>query len=117
MIAGKPQRRFWLLNLGHCGLREQSTKLELSFLLLPQQLVAHQLGDRCNVEEDANLVGAALDLLVDPLQRVDAPKLSQVLPREVNEREHLVMGGVRHGQSGGERRMQLSLTRCQFARS
>ena len=39
------------------------------FLLLVQQLAAHEPGDRGIVGEDADRVGAALDLLLVPVQR------------------------------------------------
>ena len=46
-------------------------------LVLLQQHRAHQTGDRGVIGEDADDAGAALDLLVDPLQQVSAPDLFQ----------------------------------------
>jgi hypothetical protein len=95
----------WLLglrDLGHGGLGEEAAALELPFLLLLQQLAAHQPGDRAVVGEDADDVGASLDLLVQALQRVGAPDLAPVLLREVQERQHVVTGGLHDRQASGE---------------
>jgi hypothetical protein len=71
----------------------------LPFLLLLQQLAVHQPHDRSVVGKDAHHVGAAFDLLVKPLKRVDAPDIAPVLLGKVQEGQHVVSGGVHHGHS------------------
>ena len=68
-----------------------------------QELVADQAGDRGVVREDADHVGAALDLLVEPLERFGAPDLAPVLLRKVKERQHVVASCLHHRHGGGER--------------
>ena len=57
---GEHERLLGLRDLGHRGLREEAAALQLPFLLLLQQLAAHQPGDRGVIGEDANHVGALL---------------------------------------------------------
>ena len=63
-------------------------------LVLLQQHRAHQTGDRGVIGEDADDAGAALDLLVDPLQQVGAPDLFPVGLWKVTERQHVLPGLV-----------------------
>jgi hypothetical protein len=91
-----------LRDLCHGGLGEEAPALELPFLLLLQQLAAHQAGDRGVIGEDTDDIGAALDLLVEPLERVGAPDLAPVLLREVEEGQHVITGGLHHRYGGGE---------------
>lgn len=90
------QGLFWFRDLGHGGLGEEPAALQLPFLLLLQQLAAHQPHDRSVVGEDADHVGAAFDLLIEPLERVGAPHLAPVLLREAQECQYLVTGGLHH---------------------
>ena len=89
-------------HLGHRGLGEEAAALQVPFLLLLQQLASHQPCDRGVVGEDADHVGAALDLLVEALERVGAPDLAPVLLGEVQERQHIVTGGLHHRHGGWE---------------
>ena len=61
---------------GHALGGEHAAALQLPVLVLLQQHRPYQAGDRRVVGEDADDAGAALDLLVDPLQQVGAPDLS-----------------------------------------
>jgi len=99
---GELQGLFWLRDLGLGGLGEEAPALKLPFLLLLEQLAAHQPHDRWIIGEDANHVGTAFDLLVEALERFGAPHLAPVLLREVQERQHVVTGGLhhRHGARG-----------------
>jgi len=99
---GDLQGLFWLRDLGHGGLGEEAPALQLPFLLLLQQLAAHQPRDRGVVGEDADHVGAPFDLLVQALERVGAPDLAPVLLGEVQERQHVVAGGLHHRHGAGE---------------
>ena len=100
---GELQGLFWLRDLGHGRLGEETAALQLPFLLLLQQLAAHQPHDRSVIGEDADHVGAAFDLLIQPLKRVGAPDLAPVLLGEVQEVQHVVAGGVHHGHCCWER--------------
>ncbi len=91
-----------LRGLGHGGLREEAAALQLPLLLLLQQLATHQPGDRVVVGEDADHVGAAFDLVVEPLEWVGIPDLAQVLLREVQERQNVVSSGLHDGHGVGE---------------
>ena len=66
-----------LVQLGHREFREDAAAIELPLLLLLQQQRTHQADDRSVVGEDADDAGAALDLLVQPFQRVGAQILRQ----------------------------------------
>ena len=79
IAIGELQQLLWFRNLGHGCLGEKPAALHLPFLLLLQQLAALQPHDRRIVGEDADHVGAAFDLLVEPLERVGAPDLAPVL--------------------------------------
>ena len=59
------ERLLGLRDLGHGGLGEETAALQLPFLLLLQQLTAHQPCNGGVVGEDADHVGASLDLLVE----------------------------------------------------
>jgi hypothetical protein len=96
------QGLFWLRDLGQGGLGDEAPALQLPFLLLLQQLAAHQAADRGVVREDADHVGASHDLLVEPLQRVGAPDLAPVRLGAVEERQHVVAGGFHHWHSTRE---------------
>lgn len=52
-------------DLCHGGLREEAPELQLLFLLLFQQLAAHQPDDRGVVNKDVYHVGAVFDFLVE----------------------------------------------------
>ncbi len=58
---GEVKSLIWLRDLGHGGCGEEAAALQLPFLLLLQQLAAHQAGDGSVVGEDADHVGAAFD--------------------------------------------------------
>ena len=51
-------------DFGHGGLGEEAAAFQLPFLLLLQQLAAHQPGDRGVIGEDADDVDAAFDRVV-----------------------------------------------------
>ena len=84
---------------GHALGREHAAALQLPVLVLLQQHRSYQTGDRGVVGEDADHPGAALDLLIDPLEQVGAPDLAPVGRREVAERQH-VLPGLVHQLSG-----------------
>jgi hypothetical protein len=77
---------------GHALGREHAAALQLPVLVLLQQHRSYQTGDRGVVGEDADHPGAALDLLIDPLEQVGAPDLAPVGRREVAERQHVLPG-------------------------
>jgi len=58
---GERERLLRLRDLGHGGRGEEAAAFQLPFLLLLQQLSAHQPGDGGVVWEDADDVAAALD--------------------------------------------------------
>jgi len=98
---GELQGLFWLRDLGHGGLGEAAPALQLPFLLLRQQLAAHQPGDRGVVGENADHVCPSLDHQVKALQRVDAPDCAPLLLCEVQECQHVFSGGFHPGHSVG----------------
>lgn len=117
MTIGDLQGLLGLRDLGHGGLGDKATALQLPFLLLLQQLAAHQAGDRGVVGEDADDVGASFDLLIEPVQRVGVPHLAPVLLREVQERQQVVSGGLHHIHSARELLAQHLADRYQAGRA
>ena len=95
---GELQGLFWLRDLGHGCLGEKAPAFQLPFLLLLQQLAAHQPHDRSVVGEDADHVGAAFGFLsvVKPLQR-RCP--SAAGPRAAAMQARPVVAGL-HGRLG-----------------
>src|SRR3712207_9438309 len=53
------------------------------------------------VGKDADDVGAPLDLLVQPLQRIGRPDLLPVADREGGEGQQVISGVAQHGLNGG----------------
>ena len=90
-----------LRDFGHGGLGEEAPAFQLPFLLLRQQLAAHQPGDGAVVGEAADHDRAPFDLLVEALERVGAPDAAPVLLREVQERQHVVTGASITGTAVG----------------
>jgi len=70
---------------------EHTAAFRLQMLVLLPQHRAHQAGDRVVIQGDADDAGAALDLLVDPLQQVGAPDLLSVGLWQVSERQHVLL--------------------------
>lgn len=67
------------------------------FVVLFEQDGADQPHDRCLVGVNADDVGAALDLLVEPLERVGGVQLAAQLLGAIHEGEDIVFGLVHHG--------------------
>ena len=73
----------WRHEFGH-GLGLHVAVLELPFVVGLEQHCTDQADDRALVGEDADDIGAALDLLVEAFNRVGAVALAAVLCGEVN---------------------------------
>ena len=67
--------------------------LQLPLVVLLEQYRADQPSDRGFVGEDADDVGAALDFLVEPLERVGAVQFAAVQLGEVEIGQHLGLAG------------------------
>ena len=87
---------------GHALGRKHPPALQQPVLVLLQQHRPHQAGDRSVVGEDPHDVGAALDLLVEPLEPVGAPDLFPVVLGEVAEGQHVLPGLVHQCSGFGE---------------
>jgi hypothetical protein len=68
---------------------------------------ADEADDGSAVREDADDVGAAADLLVEPVERVVAPQLPPVLLRARGEGEQVGRGFFEQGCGVGEARLEL----------
>ena len=96
---------------GHAVGGEHAAALQLPVLVLLQQHRPDQAGDRRVVGKNAHDPGAALDLLVHPLQQVGAPDLAPVVLGEVAESQHVLFGLVHEcgglGEALGQRGRQI----------
>src|SRR5512132_2902238 len=70
--------------------------LHRPLIVLLEENGADQASDRSLVGEDADHVGASLDLAVDALERIGRVDLGPVLPRERHVREDVLLGLVKH---------------------
>ena len=95
----------------HIGRMPGSTRpvavLELPLVVLLEQDGADQADDGGLVGEDADDVGAALDLAVEPLERVGGVQLGPVLGREGHVGEHVGLALVHQGGELGPARPEL----------
>ena len=87
-----PWCRWCGVEQGHGGLGEVAPVGDLPFVVGFDQDGAGEAEQRGGVGEDADDVGAALDLLVHPLERVGGPDLAPVRGREGGEGEQVVAG-------------------------
>jgi hypothetical protein len=77
--------------------------LQLPLIVLLEQYRADQPDDRGLIGEDANDVGAALDFLVEPFERIGAMQFAAVLLGKIEVGQHLGLAVIDEG--GAEKRM------------
>ena len=77
------------------------------FVGLLEQDGADEPGDRGFIRKDADNIGAALDLTVEPLDGVGAVQLGAMLPREIYVGQDVMLGGVHERCELGHPRAQL----------
>ena len=83
--------------------------LDGPFIVLLEQDRADQAGDGILIGEDANDVGAPLDLAVEPLQRIGGVDLRPVIPRF---REGRLLGKLINARTSAS---ALSISAASFA--
>ena len=104
--------------LGLCRCQDQRHRLDRQVAALDQPLVVllgEQRADEPDhgvvVGEDPDDVGAAADLLVDPLQRVRGPQLGPVLGREAVEGDQVLLGRLEQARTPSARRRRAARAR------
>jgi hypothetical protein len=75
--------------------------LQLPFIVLIEQYPAHQPNDGGLIGEDANDIGAPLDLFVEPFERIGSVSFAAVLLGEIQVAQHIGLAVV---DEGGELR-------------
>ena len=88
--------QWWAEPLSH-DLDAHVAVLQLPFVVLLQQHRADQAQDGLLGGKDADHVGAPLDLLVEPLQRIDRVQLGAVLGWKCHVSQHLVLAVIHQG--------------------
>ena len=82
---------------GHRFQRHVACALDGPFIVLFEQDGADEAGDGGLVREDADDLGAPLDLAVEALQRVGAVQLGTMLGGEAHVGQHIRLGVIHQG--------------------